>query len=1432
MKDKYLYTNTEIEELSSSYSDVSSSSSDDFDNIQTFNSYLIPQTDDILTLYSKHDDLLSICTTAYAKQDISLCVKACQKMIQLYPSKQDAYKLLCLICEDNNDVELQYLILQRLVKKNQNDTDSIKKLYQLSKTLEKHGDTLKYLKKIQNIENNREIVMEKISLLNSLLKQEEKNYLPCLNSENTVLHKESIQPFNEKYIDNDFSNAFNLTNVGVQNNLLANRNDTYGIHEKGEIFQQQNANAIKECVKELFDLRKKEKLVSQETSIYVPNNNDTIEKLVEIAPSYAQKKEIKAQRIRIWNDKSICALFELMSFDGYVYHLKDYLNVLSISGIRKGIKIICRLVLEKEPSSTYLKEFLNVVYAFGEFGVFVQIVDKYSPLSDLSDRIKYIVSIEEVSLNQKDSVNEDSSISQIAKRQISDKVDASNMPNTEICTQKNDDLEVFREHSINVHDQKNSITINKNNLSMTSNTKMFIKTSEIPEKNSNISILSDEENYINEYDPLLSKIVVSRYNIDDLSKEITLQNISIDLICDLFEVLSKSFKNYTFVKKICDKLFPLSSKILDEDLFSLDSFNDLIMKFGKQDYLIEAESKKMNINCEPHQKIVLNQSDIDYSAKTSRYDHRMDEKDPLSYDVHLKRTNFKNIISGNIHSREAEIILTENHRFRILTAIGNYFYKISKFDQSIQVFLYLLKLDECNDEIKNYLHLIYLELGNHILAKEYEPSIMFKPKNFSSTDVSNIRNKFSNAINILSSSLKKKFIYKNVNKDLNCPDYTDNYNYLSSEAQDKFNLLTGDMKSSSNENKYNKNISIYNYITDEYFLNSVESVLRLFIKESQFLLKDFFNNKFIYKDKTIRSYMNKKNLYTRDLIKELDEKQISNTGLSIFKRKQLKRLKIDYDLLGELNHEDFTLSTRQKQRIHNIYRKFHGLFMVDWHTLIKLNIFAYLHLNDYKKAIKLILKFLQANFRDKGVKKYAKYFKGIAGLGLKYSLLNDDIISFIAILKKVSNNYQLINFFARLFSNYRKKFEFDKVQKNVFRFIVRNEFDYFKIISFMREDGMSSLNQLNADIALNRKLCSLPQKTTELSEKNKIDSISDIKNISDKKNNKIDDIFSKSSEIKFNRKTSLTSENNQLFSFEKANKNNKIKKPDFKNHREGSMENENPTNSTIDSIHKMKKEITHSKYLDLIRSANSDIKYLFLSSYFPRFSYKSSISFIYDSIDVDSVNLQTGIMAAILFLNHGCSKKQENIDMYIQKGFKILHYLEKECFQIYTCEFTKFKCLNYDYSHDINTNNLENGNINSEDCSDKYFSKNNTFDSNLNFQQIYNEGMFSINTQIKPDNVKSIKNPLIDLGYDNLHKNEKLYKSYEDLCAVWYNLGRSYHLNAALGIAELYYKRCMRSTCVGHQASYNLALIYTKSNSKYLYTNLQEQYKLYKKNYN
>lgn len=170
-------------------------------------------------------------------------------------------------------------------------------------------------------------------------------------------------------------------------------------------------------------------------------------------------------------------------------------------------------------------------------------------------------------------------------------------------------------------------------------------------------------------------------------------------------------------------------------------------------------------------------------------------------------------------------------------------------------------------------------------------------------------------------------------------------------------------------------------------LNSMQ--YEIFIDESSEFLKKFFTNTNIFKE------------------------TVSKSKINVNKRKRRSKIKM--------------------------YNNLNGLSINEWFYLIKTHVFILLDMNNYQKAIDLVINLLDAPFRDKSLNTLIDYFYSIGFLGMRICLISGDIDSFIKIAKKIYLNcYCLVYFFMRFFENYKDNLTFKQLQRNLFRIQLRN----------------------------------------------------------------------------------------------------------------------------------------------------------------------------------------------------------------------------------------------------------------------------------------------------------------------------------------------------------------------------------------------------------
>lgn len=208
-------------------------------------------------------------------------------------------------------------------------------------------------------------------------------------------------------------------------------------------------------------------------------------------------------------------------------------------------------------------------------------------------------------------------------------------------------------------------------------------------------------------------------------------------------------------------------------------------------------------------------------------------------------------------------------------------------------------------------------------------------------------------------------------------------------------------------NKFNKLYKFY-----EENINDPDK-LAIFLQESTFLLKDFFNNEYVFKEYEV---------------KKPDRREM--------RRKKRKRIYFrDLDLT-----DGKVYSKKERRLLYREFRDLHGLTFDEWCFLIKINIYAYLTMNDYKKAIEIVKNFASGNFRLKHLKKYANKANKIGMIGLKQTLLYGDFENFIQIVNKMTClPFNLLNFFCHYFPNYHEYQSYKVHKRNFIRFLVRKD---------------------------------------------------------------------------------------------------------------------------------------------------------------------------------------------------------------------------------------------------------------------------------------------------------------------------------------------------------------------------------------------------------
>ncbi|KAF7677985.1 Transcription factor tau [Astathelohania contejeani] len=208
---------------------------------------------------------------------------------------------------------------------------------------------------------------------------------------------------------------------------------------------------------------------------------------------------------------------------------------------------------------------------------------------------------------------------------------------------------------------------------------------------------------------------------------------------------------------------------------------------------------------------------------------------------------------------------------------------------------------------------------------------------------------------------------------------------------------------------YNKAMLLY--------ANKAKEQTALFINTSNQLIRQFLNNIFIFvpPNTNFNTFLmrNERNVITQKPLGEFN-----------------------YDAkIKEIYSNDTNNPIRELRRTNIRLMSLHGLDVDEWFNILKMNVVAKIELMNYTDASALLIKSLEAHiFRGR-----SDIFIQLVAMGMKFSLINNDIDNFLVCIKKaifvLQNNdyYFLLFFFCNFFIEYYKKKNYLTSIKNLQR---------------------------------------------------------------------------------------------------------------------------------------------------------------------------------------------------------------------------------------------------------------------------------------------------------------------------------------------------------------------------------------------------------------
>ncbi|KAM0687872.1 hypothetical protein COBT_000878 [Conglomerata obtusa] len=638
--------------------------------------------------------------------------------------------------------------------------------------------------------------------------------------------------------------------------------------------------------------------------------------------------------------KMIVCMFELIQFDGFIYDLKDYINGLNITSIKKILNMIFVTLKIKKSSKEYFENFLDLCFIYKEYKYFIENTKKKIKNMSHKRKIQYLIADEELNNNLIDNLEE-------------------------IKTMENN----------LVSNQEKLIVFDGNYKPIQHN--------------------YDELDFINENDYLLDKIIFQQYNLKQYIAE-DFENFEIHAL-DLLDLLVKQKKK--------------------------EQLKSLLDKYGSK-YIT---NKFCNIDTDDMSSFILH-------------------KDQNRYDFASK----------------------------ILYYIGAYYKICKRYDDALNLFTKINNNNPNDDNIKSEIHDLYLLTGNHKMIKMCENNTeIIKKRKITPEGVYSIREKYFNVIEILNgyqnkTDNKENFdersfdnqrqkAYKHDNQSLNFSMDLDNINYNVASENKKNNLFDNEINNNLldyNTNSDNINCDMLNKLTTN-DINGIETS-----NEMQNNLQEIFeycndvpfannNKETITKYKTLLDFVNRERIlkFTKEstgLLKDF-------FGNTLIFNKDEKPIKRGEGLLNIVS--DVETTRREARKLNYIFKNLHGLRFEEWFYLIKMNIFCFLELNEFNKAIEIILKFIDGYYYERNFRIYLKYVKSLGYLGMRLTIMYNDFDSFIRIVKKTcAKSQNILNFFCNYFPDHMNNVMFKQAQRNTHRRLLRS---YFSDDTMIKDEDSS-----------------------------------------------------------------------------------------------------------------------------------------------------------------------------------------------------------------------------------------------------------------------------------------------------------------------------------------------------------------------------------------
>ncbi|KAM0677135.1 hypothetical protein BDAP_002296 [Binucleata daphniae] len=568
-----------------------------------------------------------------------------------------------------------------------------------------------------------------------------------------------------------------------------------------------------------------------------------------------------------------------------------------------------------------------------------------------------------------------------------------------------------------------------------------------------------------------------------------------------------------------------------------------------------------------------------------------------------------NVMMHNITYKDIENInfdknvVTNHNKYKFLFYIGVYCKNIKKLELACFIFRKLYSYRENDEAVSAHLREIYKGFQNDKMSKMYDiVEDTVKKRKITPEELVTTRQKYNkimallyqNSNNVYEGQYNNSLWQQNETGNTLICDWTGNTQYGTDFEYNNIDINTeysmqedaqeyGSVECNAIEHTYDSTQYRYDNIKlEDIAYNAKPNYSRsnkqvyAFLVQSQELLRDFFSNTIFFNKETIC------------------KKEQTNLIKSIKKK---------------------TKSKQAVRKLNILYKKLHGLEFEEWYELVKLNVLCYIEQNEYKKAIDLVHQFLVGKTREKDSRKYVKYFETIGYLGLRFAVYNNDLMSFIRICKKLYKEpLYIIYFFSNYFPDYVNCLLFKQTQRNLFRVLLRNNFDKSKVYDEQINDKTKYVRD---------------------SEQYKEENATNEKGI----------INNATYEDEHNNMTNNTIDCGEM--------KNKPKQKSYK-----TIESDEMTSSKTNEIENKQKHKNMLK--DDYAKVSDDVKAEFLLTLMPRYLHKKSLRLLDNLIDNKTMSFKESILVSIMYFNHATSTKESNAAYYLEKGFDILKNLEQK----------------------------------------------------------------------------------------------------------------------------------------------------------------------------